>query len=149
MIRKEVLIKIAILLPLIASGRKMKKDIIDEVENSYLNLNHKDFRRIISSGNTAMRKNQEWAIQKAFEDGLVKRTEKKGEYYISKKGIEFVEDFAANIDINKSIANRYYSKIAIHLLEIIYLCSSVVIAQRQSSEVRRLISIQRTRNSII
>ncbi|MBV4424308.1 hypothetical protein [Clostridium tyrobutyricum] len=141
MIRKETFIKIATLLPLIGSGIKMKNDIMDEAENNYLNPSHKDFRRTISNGKTAMRKSQEWAIQQAFEEGLVQRTQKRGEYYISKKGIEFVEDFAANIDINKSIASRYYSKIAIYLLEIIYSSSSTLIAQRQSNEVRKLLGI--------
>ena len=141
MINKETYIKIATLLPIITQNIMVKRDIMDAAEMNFLNNAHKDFRRMISSGQIAMRKNEEWAIQKAFKDGLVKRTNKRGEYYITQKGIDFVEDFSANININKSIASNYYTQWAINAIENFYLQRATSIATRQAKEVRVLLGM--------
>lgn len=65
-----------VLLPIYQKGSEMKKeDIIDEAEKRYFNTKScPDFLKNISSQEkTSGRKSQEWAIQRAFEHGIIDR----------------------------------------------------------------------------
>ena len=81
-------IKAAVCLPLYqaAPDTVMKKeDLMDDTEKRYLNKKNPDFQRTISDGKSAMRKEEEWAVQQAVEEGLLTRIER-GYYTITPAG---------------------------------------------------------------
>jgi len=89
----------AVLGPLYNGGEIKKEDIMRKSEDNYLNPSHKDCRLTIPSDpdKTSGRKKEEWAIQQAYEDEYIIRTER-GMYKITDKGKAFVEDFSERLE---------------------------------------------------
>ena len=132
-------IKAAVCLPLYqaAPDTVMKKeDLMDDTEKRYLNKKNPDFQRTISDGKSAMRKEEEWTVQQAVEEGLLTRIER-GYYTITPAGRCWLEDFSAEIMAEEAEISQQaiLTKDAIDLLQNIFQEHESDILARQAASI--------------